>query len=115
MDSRFRGNDTGRRVRGLVPAEGLGVSPNLQLPGIPLWQRGTEGVRGQGVERGFDEAKAVSAATMKRGPPRTNLDSRFRGNDTGESAGTRPCRGSGEPVSKPFVPVNIETQDYEWG
>ena len=20
-----------------------------------------------------------------------------------------------EPVSKPFVPVNIETQDYEWG
>jgi len=20
-----------------------------------------------------------------------------------------------EPVSKPFVPVKIETQDYEWG
>jgi len=25
------------------------------------------------------------------------------------------CRGFGEPVSKPFVPVKIETQDYEWG
>ena len=24
-------------------------------------------------------------------------------------------RESEEPVSKPFVPVNIETQDYEWG
>jgi hypothetical protein len=25
------------------------------------------------------------------------------------------CRESEEPVSKPFVPVNIETQAYEWG
>ena len=25
------------------------------------------------------------------------------------------CRESEEPVSKPFVPVKIETQDYEWG
>ena len=61
-----------------------------------------------------------SAATTKRGPPRANVDSRLRGNDMVSAArvcrGAKPlCRESEEPVSKPFVPVNIETQDYEWG
>jgi hypothetical protein len=28
LDSRLRGNDSGKRVQGRVPAEGLGVSPN---------------------------------------------------------------------------------------
>ena len=42
------------------------------------------------------------------------LPSRERDAYTEVQEGTS-CRRSEEPVSKPFVPVNIETQDYEWG
>ena len=30
-------------------------------------------------------------------------------------SGVADFRGPKEPVSKPFVPVKIETEDYEWG
>jgi hypothetical protein len=77
--------------------------PHFELPGIPLWQRGTEGVDRTAVGFAFALPKLHlgSAATTKRGPPRTEMDSPVCGNET-PRAGTGACpytvRGFGPAV-----------------
>ncbi len=96
-----------KEVQEKFPAGGLGVSPSfLFLP---------PRMGDKGVDRShLEEAKVsfaftlpilqlVAAATTKRGPPRTEVDSHLRRNDT-RRAGTEACRcrGAGETPAGGF-------------